>query len=879
MPGTLDFSVIIVSWNVRKPLQDCLESIFRLSENELPSKIFVVDNASTDGTVAMVQQNFPKVTLIANKENKGFAAANNQAIVQIPGGAILLLNPDTIVSAGAFLRMLKAFTDHPKAGIVGPKLLNPDGSVQPSVRRLPTAWALAAIALKFRHFWKNFPALRNYLATDLDSTFEQKVGQVMGAAFLIRREVLNTIGLLDEGFHVWFEEVDYCKRAADAGWETWYVPTAQVTHLGGQSFQQQPSVTKQRQWRQSVQHYAKKHFTLWQRAVLWKCGWIGVGLTWVINIFTNTKRKSLVWLWGIPVVVTILLGLGTLKVGILSDDWDWMYEARQTIEQPIRPFISNVGGAFYRPLSTYSFSLDYKVAKYNGIFSHVHQVFLTALFVALFVILVWRFTGNVWLSRTSGILFALWPTHHEVTTWLAARPDLLCAIFFVSALLTFDAAVRRPRLWLVALTVLFATSSFLSKENGIIIIPALFLYTFSQRWFRRRTAWLALFLSLIMVSFFVYVRSIVLGQLVGGYNEEQFSLHWRDITQLFRSLVIGWVNWSWFAGHTSEQATTLIRRILTLVVSTGLLALVILQLRNLWHERRKVLLLLAWSVVIISPVLPMLEGLDLGQLTGTRFLFLFSSVVCFAIALLLYRIKFRKRILVLLIVTLAIAWGINLQPWRMAAARVQGVRQQLIQVLATPSAQSAIYIRGLPGDIHGAYMWYARRSVPELLVATYGNPLLYSPAVMDDSPFCRTNTEAEVYVLDWKSKTTTFIVSRRRVLATPHKQQQTLNTSVESFGSGEFIVRWDATISTDAYRAIAIYYTSTTPVVGQLEVASGATATPNIGKVLFPANKNGWLQFTLCQSRGWTLNPSPKALHLTVPLGTEIKSVKFIDPR
>ncbi len=273
-----DVAIIIVSWNVRKPLQDCLESIFRLPQIEQPKQVIVVDNASTDGTVTMVREQFPTVMLVANPDNKGFAAANNQGIRLTDAPAILLLNPDTIAHAGSLQRMLQAFSNHPKAGIVGPKLLNPDGSVQSSVRRLPTAWALAAIALKFRHLWKNFPPLRRYMAADLDIEREQSVGQVMGAAFLIRRELIDSIGLLDEGFHVWFEEVDYCKQAADAGWETWYVPAATITHLGGESFKQQPSVQRQQRWRKSVQHYAKKHFTLPEQMFLWKAGVIGVVL-------------------------------------------------------------------------------------------------------------------------------------------------------------------------------------------------------------------------------------------------------------------------------------------------------------------------------------------------------------------------------------------------------------------------------------------------------------------------------------------------------------------------------------------------------------------------------------------------------------------------
>lgn len=282
-----DVAIIIVSWNVRKPLQDCLESIFRLPSNEKPHQVIVVDNASTDGTVDMLRKHFLEVMVVANQSNLGFAAANNQGIRLSGAPAILLLNPDTIVHPESLARMLQAFAAHPKAGIVGPKLLNTDGTVQPSVRRLPSAAALIAIALKIGHVWKNFGPLRRYMATDLDENVEQAVGQVMGAAFLIRRELIKAIGLLDEKFYVWFEEVDYCKRAADAGWETWYVPSATITHLGGESFKQQPNVQKQRRWQKSVQRYAQKNFTYWQRLLLWKFGWVGFYITLVATKFAK----------------------------------------------------------------------------------------------------------------------------------------------------------------------------------------------------------------------------------------------------------------------------------------------------------------------------------------------------------------------------------------------------------------------------------------------------------------------------------------------------------------------------------------------------------------------------------------------------------------
>ena len=283
MPGTLDFSVVIVTWNVKTLLQDCLESIFRLPEGERPATVFVVDNASSDGTVRMVREQFPHVQCVANAENRGFAAANNQALARIPTGHVVLLNPDTVVHPGVFAQLLDAFSRHPRAGIAGPTLLNPDGTHQQSVRRLPTPTALVAVALKMRYWWPSFPPLRAYLARDLQVSVEQRVGQVMGAAFAIRRELLDTVGTLDEGFRLWFEEVDYCKRAADAGWETWFIPSAKVTHVGGQSFAQQPSVAKQQQWHASALRYSTKHFSRAGATCVKLAGIFGIGIVRVLR--------------------------------------------------------------------------------------------------------------------------------------------------------------------------------------------------------------------------------------------------------------------------------------------------------------------------------------------------------------------------------------------------------------------------------------------------------------------------------------------------------------------------------------------------------------------------------------------------------------------
>lgn len=231
-----DLSVIIVNWNVRDLLRRCLHSILaNVPGGQL--EIIVVDNGSTDGSVEMVRREFPMVRLIANPDNRGFPAANNQGLEVARGRYVLLLNPDTEV-VGDALATMAAFADaHPDVGIVGPQLLNPDGSVQSSRRRFPTL----ATAL-FESTWLQPYAPRRLLARyyvlDRPDDEIQEVDWVTGAALMARREAVEEVGPLDEGFFMYSEELDWCRRFREAGWRVVYLPTARIVHYVGKSSEQ-----------------------------------------------------------------------------------------------------------------------------------------------------------------------------------------------------------------------------------------------------------------------------------------------------------------------------------------------------------------------------------------------------------------------------------------------------------------------------------------------------------------------------------------------------------------------------------------------------------------------------------------------------------------
>lgn len=230
-----DIAVIIVNWNAREDLRRCLLSLYVEPKPTAAYEVWVVDNASEDGSAGMVASEFPQVQLVVNTENAGFSKANNQAIARTDSRYVFLLNSDAFIHSGA-LDQLVAYADaHPQAGIVGPKVLNSDGSLQFSCRRFPS---LGAGFFRNTYLGRLFPHnkfARDYLMNDFDHARDIAVDWVSGCAMLIRRDLLEKIGALDERFYMYCEDVDICQRAWEAGWGVVYAPQAVVTHAIGRS--------------------------------------------------------------------------------------------------------------------------------------------------------------------------------------------------------------------------------------------------------------------------------------------------------------------------------------------------------------------------------------------------------------------------------------------------------------------------------------------------------------------------------------------------------------------------------------------------------------------------------------------------------------------
>ncbi|MDT8306814.1 MAG: glycosyltransferase family 2 protein [Anaerolineae bacterium] len=250
-------SVVIVSWNVRDLLRSCLTSL-AAQRDALSLQVIVVDSASGDGTAEMVAAEFPWVELVACPENIGFPAGNNLGFALATHPYLFLLNPDTEVAGDAIDTLVAFLEANRDVGVVGPQLLNADGSVQSSRRRFPTL----ATGF-FESTWLEAVAPRrvldDYTMRDRGDDQQSDVDWLMGAALMARREVVDQVGGLDPGYFMYSEELDWCRRIRDAGWRIVYVPEAQIVHHAGKSSEQAVTARHINFQRAKLRYFRKYH--------------------------------------------------------------------------------------------------------------------------------------------------------------------------------------------------------------------------------------------------------------------------------------------------------------------------------------------------------------------------------------------------------------------------------------------------------------------------------------------------------------------------------------------------------------------------------------------------------------------------------------------
>ena len=255
----MTLSVIIVNYNVRQFLENALASIYRALEG-IEGEVFVVDNASADGSADMVKSKFPRVCLIESSENVGFARANNIALRRATGEFILLINPDTIVQEDTFSVMLRFFRDVPDAGIAGCKILSPDGSFQlPCRRSFPTPWVAFTKIFGLSSLFPRSRMFGRYNLTYLDEDETYRVEALGGAFMMVRREAYASVGGLDESFFMYGEDLDWCYRIGKAGFGVYYVHATKIVHFKGESTRRS-DIDEIRLFYQAMQLFVRKHF-------------------------------------------------------------------------------------------------------------------------------------------------------------------------------------------------------------------------------------------------------------------------------------------------------------------------------------------------------------------------------------------------------------------------------------------------------------------------------------------------------------------------------------------------------------------------------------------------------------------------------------------
>jgi GT2 family glycosyltransferase len=252
-------SIVIVSWNAKKFLAECLDSLRDFIQRP-DVEVFVVDNCSDDGSPELVRSSYPQVMLIENQQNVGFARANNIGIRRSVGKYVALINSDVRVLNGCLEKMIAYMEAHLKVGVSGPRMLGPAGKSSRSYMSAPTLWRCFCRALALDIMFPNSRALGSYTMSYFERDETTEVDVLNGWFWMTRREALDQVGLLDETFFMYGEDIDWCKRFHDAGWGVVYFPEAESIHYGGASSSKAPLRFYVEMQRANLQYW-EKHFS------------------------------------------------------------------------------------------------------------------------------------------------------------------------------------------------------------------------------------------------------------------------------------------------------------------------------------------------------------------------------------------------------------------------------------------------------------------------------------------------------------------------------------------------------------------------------------------------------------------------------------------
>lgn len=289
----MDLSIVIVSYNTIDLLRNCLNSIYKNTKSII-YEVWVIDNQSKDGSPEMVEREFPQVKLIRNSINGGFSQANNLAIRQCNSRYVLILNPDTVVPEKTLEETVRFMDFHEEVGCIGCKVIRPDGSLDKACKRgFPTPWNSLTYLLKLDRLFPKSRLFGGYNATYIDEDEESEVDSLVGAFMMLRQEVIQRVGLLDEKFFMYGEDIDWCYRIKEAGWKNYYYPKAKIIHYKGESSRKQ-STKMIGVFHKSMIIFYDKHYKNKYNFIITGLVHLGIYVKWgsslAINFFRKEKR-------------------------------------------------------------------------------------------------------------------------------------------------------------------------------------------------------------------------------------------------------------------------------------------------------------------------------------------------------------------------------------------------------------------------------------------------------------------------------------------------------------------------------------------------------------------------------------------------------------
>lgn len=402
----VDVSVIIVNYNVKEYLQQALLSLERALRS-LSSQIIVVDNASDDGSVEMLKRKYRRVLLIENKENVGFARANNQAFCYARGKYIFLLNPDTLVQEDTVRVLYDFMESHPDAGVAGCKVLNPDGSLQLSCRRsFPTPWVAFTKIIGLSSLFPRSRLFGRYNLTYLNPEETYQVEALSGSCMFVRREVYEQVGGFDETFYMYGEDIDLCYRIQRAGWNVYYVHTTQIVHFKGESTKRS-NIDELKTFYEAMHIFVKKHFGFAPLLVVF----LRLSIWYVA--FT-AKVVSLFKMYGVAILDSVFIVLSILAAEYVRKGGIFTFPYGLLVVYTIPPLCTLMTLALLGVYTKHRMSLTH--SSLAVIISYTIVAALTAFFkeyafsraiilysgaISLFILPFWRLVVRLYQGKTS----------------------------------------------------------------------------------------------------------------------------------------------------------------------------------------------------------------------------------------------------------------------------------------------------------------------------------------------------------------------------------------------------------------------------------------------------------------------------------------------